>query len=102
MASPIQARCYHQSFQQTSISLCPTGKDDHKLHVRELPNLTVGPWELELESDEEVEYYDEAEVEPATHVKISGLFLLLSYFNACTRLNLHGPLYLSERVALLR
>ena len=51
-----------KAFQQTSISLCPTGKDDHKLYVRGLPDLTIGPWELEMESDEEVEFVDEAEI----------------------------------------
>jgi len=38
------------------------------LHVRGLPNLIVGPWELELESDEEVEFVNEAEIEPAMDV----------------------------------
>jgi len=55
-------------FQQTGISLCPTGNEDHKLHVRGLPNLIVGQWELELESDGEVEFVDEAGI---------GLFLKL-------------------------
>ena len=40
---------------------CPTGKDDHKLHVRR----TMG---IELESDEEVEYFDAAEIEPAIDI----------------------------------
>ena len=52
-----------KAVQQTGISLCPTGKDDHKLYVRGLPDLTVGPWELEMESDEEVEFVDEVEIE---------------------------------------
>jgi len=56
-----------KAFQQTGISLCPTGNEDHKLHVRGLPNLIVGPWELELEPDEEVEVV-EAEIEPAMDV----------------------------------
>ena len=38
-----------KAFLQTGISLCPTGKAGHKLHVRGLPDLVVGPWELELE-----------------------------------------------------
>jgi len=46
------------AFQQTGISLCPSGIDGHKLHVWGLHNLIVGPWELELESDEEVEFLD--------------------------------------------
>jgi len=33
-------------------------------HVHGLPDLTVGPWELEIESDEVVEFVDEAEIEP--------------------------------------
>ena len=41
-----------KAFEQTGISLCPSGKDDHKLHVRGLPGLVVGPWQLELGSDE--------------------------------------------------
>ena len=45
-----------KTFEQTGISLCPTGKEDHKLHVRGLPNLVVGPWE------QEVEYFGETEV----------------------------------------
>jgi len=36
------------------------------MHV--LYNLIVGPWKLELESDEEVEFVDEAEIEPAMDV----------------------------------
>jgi len=28
-----------------------------------LPDLTIRPWELEMESDEEVEFVDEAEIE---------------------------------------
>ena len=43
------------------ISLCLSGKDNHKLHVRELPDLTVDPWQIELESDEELKYYAEPE-----------------------------------------
>jgi len=42
-----------EAFEQTGISLCPSGKDDHKLHVRGVPDLVVGPWQLELESDEQ-------------------------------------------------
>jgi len=52
--------------QQTSIhiyiSLCPTSKDDHKLHVRGLPDLTIGPGELEIESDEFDGFVDKAEM----------------------------------------
>ncbi|RPB20393.1 hypothetical protein L211DRAFT_852351 [Terfezia boudieri ATCC MYA-4762] len=45
-----------KAFKQTGISLCPTGNEDHQLHVRGLPDLVVGLWEKELDSDEEVEY----------------------------------------------
>ena len=37
----IQARCYYQ----TGISLCPTSKDDHKLHVRpSLASTVLSTW----------------------------------------------------------
>jgi len=62
-----------KAFQQTGISLCPTGNEVHKLHVRGLPNLIVGPWELELESDEEVEFVDEAEMMSSNRVFFSVL-----------------------------
>jgi len=41
-----------KTFQQTGISLCLTGEDDHKLHLRGLP-VSLG-----IESDEEVEFVD--------------------------------------------
>jgi len=44
-----------KAFEQTGISLCPSGKDDHKLHVHGTPDLVVGSWQIELESDEELE-----------------------------------------------
>jgi len=50
-----------KAFEQTGISLCPSGKDDHKLYVRGLPDLEVGPWQLESdsESDDEFVYFAE-------------------------------------------
>ena len=58
-------------FEQTGISLCPSGKDNHKLHVRGIPGLVVGPWQLELESDEEFEYFAEPEgLEPGLQLEL--------------------------------
>ena len=71
-----------KAFQQTGISLCPSGNDDYKLHVRGLPNLTVGPWELEIESDEELEFVDDTDPTNygwlATMPFFSSFFLLFS------------------------
>jgi len=50
-----------KAFEQTGISLCPSDKNDHKLHVHGIPDLVVGPWQIELESDEELEYFAEPE-----------------------------------------
>ena len=45
--------------------MCPSGKHDHKLHVRGILDLVVGPWQIELESDEELEYFAEPEGVPS-------------------------------------
>jgi len=40
------------------ISISPGGTEDAKLYIRGLPDITVGPWQMQdtLDSDEEVEY----------------------------------------------
>ena len=50
-----------KAFEQTGISLCPSGKDDRELHVRGILDLVVGSWQIELESNEELEYFAELE-----------------------------------------
>ena len=48
-----------KSFKQAGISISPDGTEDMQLYVRGLPDITVGPWQIEdsLDSDEEVEYW---------------------------------------------
>ena len=55
------AESCHQ-YKQDAIIKASQQTEDHKLHVRGLRNLTGD------EPDEEVEYFDEAEVELATHI----------------------------------
>ena len=45
------------------ISICLSGKDDHILHARGLPDLEVVPWQLvsDSESDDEFVYFAECE-----------------------------------------
>ena len=46
-----------KSFKQAGSSLSPDGTEDTKLYIRGLPDITVGPWQLDtLDSDEEVEF----------------------------------------------
>ena len=81
-----------KAFQQTGISLCPSGNDDYKLHVRGLPNLTVGPWELEIESDEELEFVDNTDptnygwlaTRPFFSSFFSNFFCVISVLACCT------------------
>ena len=47
-----------KAFQETKMSLCPSSNDDYQLHIRGLPNLTVGPWDLEIESNKELAFVD--------------------------------------------
>jgi len=47
------------SFKQAGISISPNGTEDTKLYEHGLPDITVGPWQMEdttdtLDSDEEV------------------------------------------------
>jgi len=47
-----------KSFKQAGISISPDGSEDTKLYVHSLPNITVGPWQMDdmLDSEEEVAY----------------------------------------------
>ena len=45
-----------KAFEQTGIALLPDGSQDHKFHIRGLPNFVVN--EPTVDSDEEVEFIE--------------------------------------------
>ena len=54
-----------KSFKQEGIPISPDGTEDTKLYVRGLPDITVGPRQMEdtWDSDEDVEYMDGVDAE---------------------------------------
>lgn len=70
-----------KSFEQAGISLCPDGTEDNKLHIRGLPvnSVAVGEWQLDIDSDKEVEFVGSTEPlnrtvpSPADRISISSI-----------------------------
>ena len=58
-----------KAFEQTVIALLPDGSQDHKFHIRGLPNFVV--IEPTVDSDEEVEFIEGGSEAKLIHVDIS-------------------------------